>query len=52
MLLPQTALVPLPTPVERLNTSSRNQITKGDMRQAQDRYASCYDERANINDRP
>jgi len=37
MLLPQTALVPLPTPVEGLNTSSRNKITKGGLRQAQDR---------------
>jgi len=38
MLLPQTALVPLPTPVEGLNISSRNKITKGGMRQAQDRW--------------
>jgi len=37
MLLPQTALVPLPTPVEELNTSSRNKITKGGLRQAQNR---------------
>jgi len=38
MLLPQTALVPLPTPVEGLNSSSRNKITKGGLRQAQARY--------------
>ncbi len=39
MLLPQTASVPLPTPVEGLNNSSKNKITKGGMRQAQDRQA-------------
>jgi len=32
MLLPQTALVPLLTPVEGLYISSRNKITKGGMR--------------------
>lgn len=37
MRLPQTALVPLPTPVEGLSTSSKNKITKGGLRQAQDR---------------
>jgi hypothetical protein len=37
MLLPQTALVPLPTPVEAMNISSRNKITKGGLRQAQAR---------------
>jgi hypothetical protein len=35
--LPQTALVPLPTPVEAMNPSSRNKITKGGLRQAQAR---------------
>ncbi len=37
MLLPQTALVPLPTPVEGLYISFRNKITKGGLRQAQAR---------------
>jgi len=38
MPLPQAALVPVPTIVEGLNTSSRNKITKGGLRQAQARY--------------
>lgn len=38
MLLPQSAIVPLPTPVEGLYISSRNKITKGGLRQAQDRW--------------
>ncbi len=36
MLLPQTALVPLPTPVEGWYISSWNKIP-GDLRQAQER---------------
>jgi len=35
--LQQAALVPLTTPVEAMNTSSRNKITKGGLRQAQAR---------------
>jgi hypothetical protein len=38
MRLPQAALVTVPTPDEGLNTSSRNKITKGGLRQAQARY--------------
>jgi len=41
MLLQQTALVPLPTFVEGWYISSRNKITKGGLRQAQDRYGSA-----------
>ena len=41
MRLPQTAHVPVPTPVVGLNTSSRNKITKGGLRQAQARYGSA-----------
>ncbi len=41
MLLPQAALVPLTTPVEAMNTSSRNKITKGGLRQAQARCSAC-----------
>ncbi|MBK8227899.1 MAG: hypothetical protein IPK70_12095 [Flavobacteriales bacterium] len=41
MLLPQAALVPVTTPVEAMNTSSRNKITKGGLRQAQARYGSA-----------
>ena len=37
MLLPQAALVPVPTPVEAVMPSSRNKITKGGLRQAQAR---------------
>ncbi len=37
MLLPQAALVPLPSPVEGLNISLSNKITKGGLRQAQAR---------------
>lgn len=35
MRLPQTAIDPPPTPVEGLNISSMNKITKGGLRQAQ-----------------
>jgi len=48
MHLPQTALVPLPTPVEGLNTSSKNKITKGGVRQAQGLCASCYGDSINL----
>jgi hypothetical protein len=41
MLLQQTALVPMPTLVGGLYISSRNKITKGGLRQAQDRCALC-----------
>jgi hypothetical protein len=37
MLLQQAALVPVTTPVEGLYISSRNEITKGGLLQAQDR---------------
>lgn len=37
MLLPQTALVPLPTPVEGWYNSFKNMITNGGLRQAQAR---------------
>ena len=37
MRLPQAALVPVPTPVEVMIPSSRNKITKGGLRQAQER---------------
>jgi len=37
MRLLQAALIPVTTHVEGLNTSSRNKITKGGLRQAQDR---------------
>jgi len=37
MLMPQTALVPIPTPVEWLYFSSRNKITIGGLQQAQAR---------------
>jgi hypothetical protein len=37
MLLPQAALVLLPTPVDAMNISSRNKIAKGDVRQTEDR---------------
>jgi hypothetical protein len=37
MLLPQTALVPVPIPVEGWYISSRNKITKGGLRQEQNR---------------
>jgi len=38
MPLPQTTRIPVTTPVEAMNTSSRNKITKGGLRQAQARY--------------
>jgi hypothetical protein len=38
MRLPQAALVPVTAPIEAMNTSSRNKITKGGLRQAQARY--------------
>ncbi|MBK6884323.1 MAG: hypothetical protein IPH05_15555 [Flavobacteriales bacterium] len=41
MRLPLAALVPVPTPVEAMNTSSRNKITKCGLRQAQARYATA-----------
>jgi len=34
MRLPQTALVPLPTPVEEMNASFRNKVTKGGKRRS------------------
>lgn len=37
MRLPQAALVPVTTPVEATNTSSRNKNTKGGLQQAQAR---------------
>ncbi len=37
MRLPQAALVPMTIPVEAMNTSSRNKITKSGLRQAQAR---------------
>lgn len=39
MLLLQAAIIPLITPVEGSYISSRNKITKGDLRQAQARHA-------------
>jgi hypothetical protein len=38
MRLPQADADPVTTPVQAMNTSSRNKITKGGLGQAQDRY--------------
>jgi len=48
MRLQQAALVPVTTTVEAMNTSSKNKITKGGLRQAQARYASFFGDSANI----